>query len=111
MTYLVTADEGQLRGKGPVAILGVKVGVADTRAIKLDETLARGELLGLLDGVVVDNLEGRAGRLNDGGLLGLGDGVVGHRADVGWEARGKLGEALGTEGAGIYMRALEPGRA
>ena len=77
MTYLVTADEGQLRGKGPVAILGVEVGMADTRAVKLNETLAGGELLGLLDGVVVDDLEGRAGGLDDGGLLGLGDGELG----------------------------------
>ena len=74
----MATDEGELGREGPVAVLGVEVGVADTRAVELDETLARGEVLGLLDGVVGDDLEGRAGGLDDGGLLGLGDGELRH---------------------------------
>lgn len=73
----MTANEGQLRLNRPVAVAGVQVGVADTRAIELNETLAGLELLGLLDGVVVDDLEGGVRLLDDRRLLSLGDSELG----------------------------------
>ena len=73
----MTANQGQLRGERPVVVAGVEVGVADAGAVELDETLAGGEVLGLLDGVVVDDGERRVGLLDDGRLLGLGDGELG----------------------------------
>ena len=71
----MTTDERRLRWDGPVALRGVEVGVADTGALHLDETLAGLEILGLRDGDLLD-LERRTGRADDGGLHGLGD-VVG----------------------------------
>ena len=109
MAYLVATDERELRGEGPVAVLSMEVGMADARAVELDETLARGEVLGLLDGVVVDKLERGAGGLNDRGLLGLGDSELGRHGgtggcelgDEGGQARGEgLYSAQGTIGRG-----------
>ncbi len=77
------ADEGELRGDGPVALAGVQVGVANTADVELDEALARSEILGLLDGEVVDDLEGGGCRLDDRSLLGLGDGELGHYGGCG----------------------------
>lgn len=74
----MSANEGKLRGDGPIALAGVQVGVANTADVELDETLAGGEVLGLLDGEVVDDLEGGGCRLDNRGLLGLGDGELGH---------------------------------
>lgn len=86
--------------------------MADTGDVELDEALAGLEVLRLDDGVVVADLELGAGVGDDGGLLGLGDGVGGgHGADVGWESRRELGEALGTQKTRIYTLPLEPGRA
>ena len=105
----MTANERELRVEGPVAVAGVEVGMADTRALELDETFAGGELLGLLDGVVVDDLEGLGGVLDDRGLLGLGDGELGRHGgtggcelgDEGGQARGEgLYSAQGTIGRG-----------
>ena len=82
----MATDEGELGLDGPVTVAGVQVGVADTTAVELDETLAGGKLGGLLDGVVVDDLE-RLGRLlDDGGLLDFGD-VEGHGGGAGGGGR------------------------
>ena len=72
----MTTDERGLGGDGPVALRGGKVGVADTSALHLQETLSRGELVGLGDGPVVDDLEGGAGAADHSGLHGFGDNVV-----------------------------------
>ena len=78
----MATDEGELGLDGPVTVASVQVGVADTTAVELDETLAGGKLGGLLDRVVVDDLE-RLGRLlDDGGLLDFGD-VEGHGGGAG----------------------------
>ena len=71
--HLVATDEGELGLDGPVTVAGVQVGVADTGDVELDEALAGGKLGGLLDGEVVDDLEGLGRLLDDGGLLNLGD--------------------------------------
>ena len=78
---LVAADQGPVRGKGPVALACVEVGVADARAVHLDETLAGREVLWLPDGVVVANVDGLIGGDDDGGLLCLRD--VGHSSNAG----------------------------
>ena len=44
LTNLVSANERELRGKWPVVIAGVKVGMADSGAVELDETFAGCEL-------------------------------------------------------------------
>ena len=75
-THFVSADERGLCGDGPVALGSVKISVADTGAVELDETLARGELLRLRDGDLGD-FEGGPCRSDDGGLHGLWDGVGG----------------------------------
>ena len=72
----MTTDEGGLGGNGPVTLSSVEIGVADTSALHLQEHLTGGEVIGLRDGPVVDDLEGRAGGAHDGGLHGLGDNVV-----------------------------------
>lgn len=71
--HLVPADEGQLRLEWPVSLARVQVGMAHTGTLDLDEALAGCELRGLTDGMVVDDLQGRVGRLDDRGLLGLGN--------------------------------------
>ena len=52
--------------------------MADTGAVELNEAFAGSELLGLLYGVIVDDLERGVGGFDDGRLLGLGDGELGH---------------------------------
>ena len=71
----MTADQGCLGGDGPVALASVEIGVADTGAVHLDETLAGGELLGPRHLVLgVDDDRG-VRVLDDSGGLNLGDGV------------------------------------
>ncbi len=72
--------------------------MADTGAVELDETLAGCELGGLLDGVVVDDLQGRVGLLDDGRLLGLGDGELGRHCR---EESGCGGEGGGAASDGL----------
>ena len=87
VAYLVTADERKLGLQRPVALASVKVGMAYTAAVKLNQALAGGEFLGLLDGVVVDDLERRVRRLDDGGFLDLGDLELGSHCCV-WSGDG-----------------------
>ncbi len=68
-THLVSADERRLGGDGPVAARSVQVCVAHARTLELDEALARLEVRGLRDGVVVDELQGRARRGHDRSAL------------------------------------------
>ena len=77
----MTSDKRSLCGNGPVALGSVQVGVADTGAVELDETLAGLEVLWLGDGDVT-NLEGCVLRGDDGGPHGLGDGVLGRHGAV-----------------------------
>ena len=72
----MAADERRLRGDGPVALRGVQVGVADTGAVELDETFTRGEVLWLLDWVIIFDGKVTEG-FDDGGFLDLGD-CIGH---------------------------------
>ena len=74
--HFVTTDEGGLSGYRPVVLRSVKIGVADTGALHLEENLTGSELLGLRDGPVVDDLEGGAGVADHSGLHGFGDNVV-----------------------------------
>ena len=71
--HFMTTDEGGLSGYRPVVLRSVKIGVADTGAVKLDETFTRSELRSLLDGEVVVDLELGTSRLDDSGLLDSGD--------------------------------------
>lgn len=71
--YFVTTNERGLCLNGPVTLGGVKIGVADTSADKLDETFTRSELRSLLDGEVVVDLELGTSGLDDSGLLDSGD--------------------------------------
>lgn len=73
VVYLVPANERELGLERPVALAGVEIGVADTGALEADEALAGLEVLGLADGVVVNDVEGGCRALDDGRLLGLGD--------------------------------------
>ena len=81
LAYLVSSDQRELGLERPVALAGVEVGVADARAVHLDETLAGREVLWLPDGVVVANVDGLIGGDDDGGLLCLRD--VGHSSNAG----------------------------
>ena len=78
----MTTDKRGLGGNGPVALRGVKVGVAHTSALHLQEALSGSEVLRLGNGPVVDDLEGGAGVADHGGLHGLGDNVVAVRHDA-----------------------------
>ena len=78
---LMAADQRPVRGKWPVALACVEVGVTDAGAVHLDETLAGREVLWLLDGVVVADLDGLISGDDDGSLLGLRD--VGHSSNAG----------------------------
>ena len=90
-THLVSPNQWRLGWNWPVTFGGVEVGVADTGALELDETFARLEVGGLWDGLVVDDLERRAGVANDGGLHRLGDleGRGAHPPEV-WEGHPRL---------------------
>ena len=84
---LMSADERVHGLDGPVALLGVQVGMAHTGVGDLDEALSGLEVLWLLDGVGVADLDGLADGSDDGGGLGLGNGdhgvVVGGDVSVG----------------------------
>jgi hypothetical protein len=54
---LVSSDKRKSRSSRPVALPGVKVGVADSGVLDLDEGLSRLELVGLNDLVVLLDLE------------------------------------------------------
>lgn len=71
----VAADEGRHGLNGPVTKCGVQVCVADTGAEHLEETFARGKVLGILHGVVLD-LDGGSGSRDEGDLLRLGENEV-----------------------------------
>lgn len=74
--HFVTTDEGGLSGYRPVVLRSVKIGVADTGAVELDETFTRGEVLWLLDWVIIFDGKVTEG-FDDGGFLDLGD-CIGH---------------------------------
>lgn len=59
-----------------------RTSVANTRAVELDEALARGEILVLGHRVVLRDLDGLALRRHDRGRLDLRD--VRHSGDLGW---------------------------
>lgn len=70
----MTTDERGLCLNGPVTLGGVKIGVADTSADKLDKTFTGGELRSLLHGEVILDLELSTSGVDDSCLLDFGDG-------------------------------------
>lgn len=73
---LMSTNERDVGWNGPITLGGVKVGVADTGAMHLNETFAGLELAGLGNGVVSLEVEFTATLGDDGGRLGLG--YLGH---------------------------------
>jgi len=73
----MSTNQRCVRLDGPIALLGVQVGMAYTGTFELDETFTRLELGGLDDGVVVLDFEVSNETRDDRGRLGLGDGGAG----------------------------------
>ncbi len=71
-TFMPT-NEWELVRQGPVPLAGVQVRVAHAGTVHLNETLSRGELLGLLHRMVILDKDGRIGRYDESSLLGFGD--------------------------------------
>ena len=76
-TYLMTSNKRSFRGDRPIVLGSVEISVANTSAVKSDETFAREKFTGLLDGVVVPDFQTAAEGRNDSSFLRLGNNEVG----------------------------------